>query len=310
MRAVKKIALFSDDPDWHARRLTGALEARGAETVWLSFADCAFDLSGGGSGLYLPGFEDSLPDGAIVRLIASGSLEQITLRLGILHALHELGVPVYNSARAIERTVDKSMTTFLMRKAGLPTPPTWACESAEMAQAIVERETRDGGRLVLKPLFGAQGKGLCLIDARSELPDPEEGFGGVYYLQRFVDNGGSREGWHDWRILVVGGRAIAAMIRRGKGWITNVWQGATCEAAAVDGEPSVLAVAAANAVGANYAGVDIIRDPEGGFQLLEVNSVPAWKGLQEVTAIDIAEVIVGDFFSTLPSDAGYRAKAC
>ena len=109
MRERSRIALFSDGPDWHARRLTEALRKRGAEVVWLSFAQCAFETQGGVCGLHLPGFEDALPDGALVRLIDSGSLEQITLRLGLLHGLRELGVPVYNDARAIENTVDKSM---------------------------------------------------------------------------------------------------------------------------------------------------------------------------------------------------------
>lgn len=304
MKAHSRIALFSDDPDWHARRLTQALQKRGAEVVWLSFAQCAIqtqnDTQGGISGLHLPGFEDALPDGAFVRLIDSGSLEQITLRLGLLHGLRELGVPVTNDARAIENTVDKSMTSFLLHKAGLPTPPTWVSECPEKAQAILERETRDGGKLVLKPLFGAQGKGLRLLDGASQLPEPEE-VDGVYYLQRFIDTGGNGAPGtcHDWRVLVVGGTAVAAMIRRGKGWITNVLQGATCEAAALDDTLAAMAVKAAATLGADYAGVDIIRDREGVHFVLEVNSVPAWKGLQGVCESDLAQVIADDFLSRL-----------
>ncbi|HAQ32539.1 MAG TPA: RimK family alpha-L-glutamate ligase, partial [Rhodospirillaceae bacterium] len=116
MKTRNRIALFSDDPDWHARRLTGALEKRGAQVVGLSFAQCAFETRSGGGGLCLPGFEDTLPDGVFVRLIDSGSMEQITLRLGLLHGLRELGVPVYNDARAIENTVDKSMASFLLNR--------------------------------------------------------------------------------------------------------------------------------------------------------------------------------------------------
>ena len=299
-----RIALFSDDPDWHARQLTGSLTARGAETLWLSFADCAFDLDlmaqSGSAGLCLPGFEGQLPDAVLVRLIDPGTLEQITLRLGLLHALRALGVPVYNDARAIEHTVDKSMTSFLIRHAGLPTPPTWVCESPDAAQKVASHELEKGNKLVLKPLFGAQGKGLRLIEQNSDLPPPEE-IEGVYYLQRFINSALDNGDCHDWRVLVIGGKAVAAMLRRGKGWITNVWQGARCESVSTDSELSRLAVAAAKALGADYAGVDIIRDPENGLQILEVNSVPAWKGLQEVTDFNIADVLVEDFLSKIPA---------
>ena len=57
--------------------------------------------------------------------VPGGSFEQVTLYLGVLHALRELGVTVWNDARAIERCVDKSTTTFFLQRAGIPTPWTW-----------------------------------------------------------------------------------------------------------------------------------------------------------------------------------------
>ncbi len=305
MRARRRVAIFSADPDWHAKRLIAALAARGMEGVCVALEECSFDVGGGLAGLRLPGFEEALPDGALTRLISAGSLEEITLRLGILRALEELGVPVHNDACAVENTVDKSMTSFLLKRSGLPTPPTWAVQSCESADRIVERELAAGEKLVLKPLFGSQGKGVLLIDAPDQLPAPEE-VGGVYYLQRFVDTGAA--GWHDWRILVVGGRAIAAMIRRGRGWITNVFQGATCEAVAAEGEFAELAVAATKAVGATYAGVDLMRGRDGRCVILEVNSIPAWKALQRIAQIDIAQTLVDHILSRL-SAAGPQAAA-
>jgi len=305
MQENNRVALFSDDPDWHARRLTDALAQRGVEAVWLSFTDCGFDNSSPTSGLVLPGFETELPSGALTRLIDPGTLEQITARLDILHALDALGIVVSNSARAIERTVDKSMASFLLTNAGLATPPTWTCESQEMARAILQRQTEGGGKLVLKPLFGAQGKGLRLLDADSSLPDPEE-VDGVYYLQQFIDTTTGGEGWHDWRVFVIGGKAVAAMIRRGKGWITNVLQGGVCEAAPLESGLADLAVAAARALGTDYAGVDILRDHEGRFQILEVNSVPAWKGLQGVIEVDLAQAIVDDFLARIDAASPVR----
>src|SRR5205823_3154321 len=91
---------------------------------------------------------------------------------------------VWNDARAIERCVDKSATSFLMARAGLPTPPTWTVEGLDAARAVVAREA-ETGKLVLKPLFGAQGRGLRLISGAADLPAPEA-VAGIYYLQRYI----------------------------------------------------------------------------------------------------------------------------
>lgn len=294
-RAPKiRVALFTESRDWHARRLAAALAGLGAEPVCLSLKDCAFAIGAGD--LSLPGFEDGPPPGVFVRMVPAGSFEQVTLRLGLLHGLREMGVAVYNDARAVERCVDKSMTSFLLHRAGIPTPPTWAVESPEQARAVVRSEARPGRPLVLKPLFGSQGRGLKLIDGEEALPPPEA-VGGVYYLQHFVAV--LTEGWRDWRVFVTGGRAVAAMIRHGMSWRTNACRGARCEGVAPAGELADLAVAAAEAVGAGYAGVDIIRDARGRLLVLEVNSMPAWKALQEVSAVDIARELAADFMARL-----------
>lgn len=295
MAAVPEVALFIDRPDWHSRRLGRALTEHGARTVCISLKDCGF-RTGAGHGLVLPGFGAGLPAGAFVRQIPGGSFEQVTMRLGVLHALRELGIVVYNDARVTERCVDKSMTSFLLDRRGIPTPRTWAVESAEEAFAIVRAEARPGRPLVLKPLFGSQGRGLRLIERPDGLPPAEE-MAGVFYLQHFV--AGPTAGWRDWRVFVVGGRPIAAMIRHGVEWRTNAARGARCEAVAATGEIADLAREAAGAVGAAYAGVDIIADARGRLQVLEVNSMPAWKALQEASRMDIADALAVDFLSRL-----------
>ena len=173
--------------------------------------------------------------------MSGGTFEAVTLRLGILHALRENGVLVWNDARAIERCVDKSMTSFLLARAGIPTPATWAVETQAAAQAIVRRESPQGP-LVLKPLFGSQGRGLKLIRTADELPAPDE-VAGVYYLQRYVGVEGG-DGFRDFRLLVSRGRVVAAMTRHAAGWITNVKQGGRPLAAVPDREMKELAVRA------------------------------------------------------------------
>lgn len=292
---MTRIAIMTDETGWHTRQLQAALRARGATGRCIDLADCDISTTHAWHGLAIPGFGRSLPQAVLVRGIAGGTFEQVTKRLGILHALRELGVPVYNDARAIERSVDKSMTSLLLHAAGIATPPTWTTESAADAQRIAMREGAAGHALVLKPLFGSQGKGLQLVGAVDgayrPVPDLSAGYGALAYLQRYVPPVG--EPGFDWRVLVIGGRAVTAMRRVSTHWIHNVAQGARCQPAELTPALAGLAEAAAAALGMDYAGVDLIPSA-GGIQVLEVNGVAAWQGLQRVTAFNIARAIVDD----------------
>ncbi len=288
---VRRVVIFTDDPGWHGARLREAFTERSVETAFVSLRDCRFELAGNGAGIAVPGFDGRLPDAAFVRGVPGGSLEQVVLRLDILHALKDVGVPVYNDGRAIERTVDKAMTSFVLARAGLPTPSTWVTESEAEARSIVVREASEGREVVVKPLFGSQGAGLKRVAIVAELP-PAQDYDGVYYLQRYVEPGAS--GWHDWRVFVIDGGAAVAMIRRGTSWINNVAQGATCEAAELPDDLRELAERACRALHIDYAGVDLIRDRGGRAQVVEVNGIPAWKGLQSVSRVNIAQRLVDD----------------
>lgn len=306
-----RVAIMTDETGWHTGRLKKAFRARGVEARCVDLADCRIDTTWAPHGLVIPGFGHGLPDAAFVRGIAGGTFEQVTLRLGILHALRELGVPVYNDARAIERSVDKSMTSFLLHHHRVPTPPAWAAESTAFAQRVVMREAAAGRRVVVKPLFGSQGRGLRRVGAMrggtaagrlSPLPSLAA-YHEVAYLQRFVERSKAtarpqgRRGGFDWRVLVIGGKAVAAMRRvGGKGWIHNFARGARCEPAELDTALARTAERAAAALELDYAGVDLIPNPDDveAPLVLEVNGVAAWRGLQAVTQVDIAGALVAD----------------
>jgi len=297
------IAIMTDETGWHTRQLKSALRERGCVGRCVDLAQCRVDTTASWHGLVIPGFGRDPPDAALVRGIAGGSFEQVTKRLGVLHALRELGVPVYNDARAIERSVDKSMTSLLLHAARIPTPPTWTTESQAQAQRIVMREAAAGHALVLKPLFGSQGKGLRLVGlvngVHHPLPSIAKTYGSIAYLQRFVPP--LVEPGFDWRVLVVGGRAVTAMRRVSAHWIHNLARGASFQAAEVTPALARLAESAAKALGMDYAGVDLMPTavrPSGAspsdIQVIEVNGVAAWQGLQRVTDFNIARAIVDD----------------
>jgi len=286
-----RIALITDDSGWHGARLREAFAAHACEVQVVSLCDCAIELVNAPQELHIPGFEERLPDGVFVRGVPGGTLEQVVLYLDVLHELKAFGIPVYNNGRAIEQSVDKGMTSLLFQRAGVPVPPTWVVSSEERGQRIWARERAAGQRLVVKPLFGSQGQGLVRLSQDDTLPALAD-YQGVYYLQRFV------EGQHfDWRVFVINGRAVASMQRHGKYWINNVAQGATCVPAPQDQELESLAEAATQVLDMDYAGVDLMRDADGNLQIIEINSIPAWKGLQVACGVDIAHCLVDDFHS-------------
>lgn len=310
-----RVAIFTDETGWHTRQLREALRARGAEGRCVDLAHCRIDTAAAWHGLHIPGWGTGLPDAALVRGIAGGSFEQVTKRLAVLHLLESLGVPVYNRPRAIERSVDKASTSARLQAAGVPTPPAWALESPLQAERLLRREAAAGRALVLKPVFGSQGKGLQRVGWVREqageagrfqgLPAPEA-VQGLYYLQRYIaaPDGGAQG--HDWRVLVIGGQARAAMQRVGRGWIHNVKQGARCMAAPLTEALARPAERAAATLGLDYAGVDLIATPQGPT-VLEVNGVAAWRGLQGVTGFNIAEALVDDLLGRrLPAEAARR----
>jgi len=280
---MPRIVIFAEARDWHGRRLARALRDCGATVATQSLSGCGFALGGSGPGIVIPG-ETGLPDAVVVKTVASGSFEQVTLRLGLLHALDRLGGVLIIDAHAIERCVDKAMTSFLLHRAGIPIPPTLATEDGEWAMQAIAASKTD---LVQKPLFGSQGRDLARL-APGGAPPAAEPYAGVHYLQQFV---GRDSGWQDYRVMVVGGAPVAAMRRRGTSWITNVHRGARCEAVEISRDLSELSVGAVEAVGADYAGVDLIEDPDGRLRVLEVNSMPAWRGLQSVAPCNIAELL-------------------
>lgn len=288
-----RIAIFTDEPEkhggWHGAQLAQAFTARDVEAVFVSLQDCVIDCSGEKPNIQIPTF-DTLPKAAFVRGIAGGTLQQITTRLNTLHMLKMLGVTIYNDGKAIERTVDKAMTSFLLHQAGIATPQTWICESRHHAHDIISKNTQ----LVIKPLFGSQGQGVRLVDA-DKLPLPMDAFvGGAFYLQSLI------KARHDYRVFVVNNQAVAAMRRTGEGWLHNVAQGAQCESSS-DSDVLAIALQASLVLDISYCGVDVIRDENGRLFVLEVNSIPAWSGLQGVTETNIAQVLGDDFLSQIVS---------
>jgi RimK family alpha-L-glutamate ligase len=274
-----RLAVLSAGDGWHVRDLQRAASLLGHQAEAVDFRKLS-------AGVALDGYPGSLADhdAVLVRTMPPGSLEQVIFRMNLLQRLQARGVMVLNPPRSIEICVDKYLTTALLKSAGLRVPPTVVCQHAD---AALEAFDALGGDVIVKPVFGSEGRGMVRVS------DPEmawrtfrtlERTQCILYLQQFIRH----PGW-DLRLFVLGREVLAAMRRHANGdWRTNVAQGGTAEAVTPGPEEVRLALKAADVLGVLVAGVDLLPGPDGGWYLLEVNAVPGWRALAPVTGVDVA----------------------
>jgi RimK family alpha-L-glutamate ligase len=286
-----QIVILNAGTGWHTDELCRALTEQGHSSRVLPYEGLVARLGTG------RGVEQRLSNGTseileadavLARIIPSGSLEQMIYRVDALHWIEKRGVPVMNSARAIEKSVDKFYTTALLQEAGLPTPETVVCENANDAMAAVAAM----GDVIIKPLFGSMGHGMVRVsdpDVAFRVVRSLEQLRIVFYVQRVVDHGS-----RDVRVFVIGGRVLAAIERRAPDghWRTNVSLGGSARPFDLPPAWEDLALRAAATIGADYAGVDLLPSRDGTVFVLEVNGIPGWQGLKQATGLDVAASIV------------------
>jgi RimK family alpha-L-glutamate ligase len=291
------IAILSARTGWHTDELMRALAARGHSGSVVPYEALIARVASHGTPVSLAAGAERLLDtnAVLARIIPNGSLEQIIYRVDALHWLEDRGIRVMNSPRAIERCVDKFYTSALLHEAGLATPETIVCERIDDAMDAV-REMRD---VIVKPLFGSMGHGMVRVS------DPETAFRvfralemtrAVFYVQRVIEHDGC-----DVRAFVVGDRVVAAIERRARdgGWRTNISLGGEGHTIDLPPDRCRMALTAARAVGADYAGVDLLPARDGTTYVLEVNGIPGWSGVQATTPADVAGAIVDHLVSTI-----------
>ncbi len=282
------IVILANPQSWYRRDLERAATERGHRVTALPFERLMAHVQTGSSNVWRTDTELSVVDAVVVRTMPPGSLEQVVFRMNLLARLEAAGVQVVNPPRAIECAVDKYLTTARLVDAGLPVPKTIVCESAEAAQEGFEKLGRD---VVVKPIFGAEGRGILRVS------DPDlalrtfrtlERIGAVLYLQEFVPHEG-----FDLRVLVLDGQVLAAMRRRSPhDFRTNVSRQGQAEPVEIADREREWAVRASAAVGTRVAGVDILYDRSGAGYVIEVNGVPGWRALARVTGCDVARDVV------------------
>jgi RimK family alpha-L-glutamate ligase len=281
---------------WHVQDLRRAAALLGVDLRPLPFPSVVGRVGCGDAAIEAGGIDLTKTRGVLVRMMPPGTLEQVVFRMDALHRLEALGIPVLNPPRAVETAVDKYLALARLEAERLPVPATWVGESVDLA---LEAFGQLGGDVVVKPLFGAEGRGLVRV---SDLELARRTFqtlarlGAVLYVQRYIRHGGT-----DLRVFVLADRVLGAIQRRAPvgDWRTNVAIGGVATQVDLDPDTASLAIAAARAVGARAAGVDLMFDPRrNGLTVIEVNAVPGWRALASATGVDVARLLLLDLLES------------
>ncbi len=283
-----RVAILGDPRGWHATRLADALGHRGHGVDVLRWEALGAELDAAGRERFLPAAIDAA-DLVAVRGMPGREphrdrLEEVVFRMDLLGRLAARGTPVVNAPSALEAAIDKYLSLSRLASAGLPVPRTMVVQDREdIAPACAAL----GGDCVLKPLFGSRGRGITRIRSDNGLVATDGEPPAVAYLQEFIPHAG----W-DLRILVVGDRSFCMRRLAPPGeWRTNISLGGTPQPCDPPPDWIDLAMRAASALGADIAGVDLLPTPAGRPVILEVNGVPAWRGLEAATGEDIAGAV-------------------
>jgi len=284
----------SEREEWHVKRLLESLKRREVE-AYIFPVTRLLSRMGSRPRASVKGYAVDDFDAVIVRKVPGGSAEQVFYRMDALHRLEEMGVYVMNSPDGIERSVDKYYTSALLEDAGIPTPKTVVTEKFDEA---MEAFSSLGGDVVVKPLFGSLGFGMTRLndeDIAYRVFRTLEMIGGVYYVQEYIPHENE-----DIRAFVVGGRLVASMLRKAERWKTNIAGGGEAKPYILEEELAEVSVRAAEAIGLEYTGVDILKSEKGnGFYVVELNSTPGWEGLQTVTEKNISDQVVDHLLSKI-----------
>lgn len=280
--------LTDDQPEsWEILRFQETAARMGIELTVLQPRefDLVVDPDGGWSAIY-PGRALNRPDFIIPR---TGS-ETSYFTLAVLRHFERQGVAMVNGPAAVDSVADKLHTIQILSARGLPTPKT-ILGKFPVDVSLVEREL--GFPVVVKTLTGTRGGGVLLCNNRDQFADlatllDDAQPGANFIFQQYIAGSHGR----DVRVLVVAGKAVAAMERRATdgGFKSNVSLGG--EALPFDLNPAIasLAEAVADALNLDVAGIDILFDGDG-YRVCEANSSPGFRGLERATGLDVPQLI-------------------
>ena len=282
-----RIAILSRNAKLYSTsRLIEAARKRGHEVRVLDTLKCYMDIASMRPSVHYKGEKLEPFDAVIPRIGAS-----ITFYgAAVLRQFEMMGAYPLNESVALTRSRDKLRSLQIMARAGIGLPLTGFANLPDSTKDLIKLV--GGAPLVVKLLEGTQGKGIVLAEtqkAAESLIDAFRELDANFLVQEFIKEAGGS----DIRCFVIGDRVVAAMKRTGKegDFRSNLHRGGSAELVRITPEERSTAVRAAQTMGLNVAGVDLLRADHGPV-VMEVNSSPGLEGIEGATGKDIAGMII------------------
>ena len=268
------------------QRLAEAAAARGHELDIINTLRCYMNIASRRPEIYYNGEKLPAYDAVIPRIGASVTF----YGLAVLRQFEMMGVFPLNESVAIGRSRDKLRSMQLLARDGIGLPVTTFAHDPKQTEEVLK--LAGDAPLVIKLLEGTQGIGVVLADSNRSAKSVIEAFRGAkvnILVQEFIKEAGGT----DIRALVVGGKVVAAMQRKGAedDFRSNLHRGGSAQAIKISPEERSTAVRAAKTMGLNVCGVDMLRANHGAV-VMEVNSSPGLEGVEKATGIDVAGRII------------------
>lgn len=282
-----KIAILSRNSSLYSTsRLIEAAQKRGHEVMVVDPLMCFMDITSHRPQIHfrnkvLTDFDAVIPRvGASVTFYATAVLRQFEM----------MGVYCLNESVAISRSRDKLRALQILARKGIGMPVTGFAHSTKMAQEVIQLV--GGAPLVIKLLEGTQGKGVVLAETDKAAESVIEAFremDAYFLVQEFI----SEAKGADIRAFVIGNKVVASMLRKAKEgeFRSNLHRGGTAQEIKLSPDERSTAIRAAQSLGLNVAGVDILRSKHGPL-VMEVNSSPGLEGIEKSTEVNVAELII------------------
>lgn len=282
-----KIAMLARNAKLYShRRMVEAAEARGHEIDIINTLRVNIAIAAHRPSLYYLDEQLTGYDAVIPRIGASVTF----YGLAVLRQFEQMGVWPLNESVAIGRSRDKLRSMQLLASVGIGLPVTAFAHDPKETDEVLELV--GGAPVVIKLLEGTQGIGVVLGETNKSAKSIIEAFRGAnvnILVQEFIKEAGST----DIRALVIGGKVVAAMQRKGAegDFRSNLHRGGSAKPIKITAEERSTAVRAAKRMGLNVCGVDFLRSNHGPV-VMEVNSSPGIEGIEKATGIDIADKII------------------
>ena len=297
-----KIAMLARNPDLYThKRLVEAAEGRGHEIDVIDTLRVYMNITSHRPELRYQGRKLEGYDAVIPRIGASIT----NYGMAVVRQFEMMGVWALNESVAIGRSRDKLRSLQLMARAGIGMPVTAFAHDTRMTDDLLD--IVGGEPVVIKLLEGTQGVGVVLGETRRSAKSVIEAFRGAkvnILVQEFIKEAGGA----DIRMIVVGGKVIAAMQRQGPEgeFRSNIHRGGAASRIKITPEERSTGIRAAKVMGLNVAGVDMLRGNHGPL-VMEVNSSPGLEGVEGATSLDIADTII-DFIEKNAEHGKTRTK--